>query len=124
MAINWNRSIGWNIDNMKVKFKDGTYTWVQPGQGGTKTVGGLAAPPGWEWQKLEITQRIYDGCDCYPWMKTFAFLPRRTISGKIIWLKQYHYGYRLIEGPAGEDPVKLEMRLTPTEYTWFQLANQ
>ena len=87
MAINWNRSIGWNIDNMKVKFKDGTYTWVQPGQGGTKTVGGLAAPPGWEWQKLEITQRIYDGCDCYPWMKTFAFLPKRTISGKTIWLK-------------------------------------
>lgn len=88
--VDWNRSIGWNIDNMKVKFKDGTYTWVQPGQGGTKTVGGLSAPPGWEWQKLEITQRIYDGCDCYPWMKTFAFLPKRTISGKTIWFKSIY----------------------------------
>ena len=60
----------------------------------------------------------------YAWSLRFAWIPcRSTESGKIIWLKLYQYGVRLIEGPAGEDPLKLEMRLTPTEYTWFQLAN-
>ena len=61
----------------------------------------------------------------YNWRIRFAWWPcHSSETGKIIWLKQYHYGYRLIDGPAGEDPVKLEMRLTPAEYTWFQLANQ
>ena len=51
VKIDINRSIGWNIDNMKVKFKDGTYTWVKPNTGGKKTHAGLDAPPGWEWKK-------------------------------------------------------------------------
>ena len=60
----------------------------------------------------------------YTWSLRFAWLPcRNTESGEIMWLKQYHYGYRLIEGPAGEDPLKLEQRLTGAQYTWFQLAN-
>lgn len=53
MAINWNRSIGWNLDRTTVK----------------------------------ITQRIYDGCDCYPWRKTFAIWPVKTVKGKYVWLK-------------------------------------
>jgi hypothetical protein len=37
-----------------------------------------------------ITQRIYDGADSYPWMEYFAIIPRRTISGKLIfWEKAY-----------------------------------
>jgi hypothetical protein len=36
---------------------------------------------------VEITQRIYDGPDCYPWRKTFALLPVKTVSGKYVWLK-------------------------------------
>jgi hypothetical protein len=39
---------------------------------------------------LKITQRIYDGCDCYPWIKTFAFWPVKTITGKYIWLKKVY----------------------------------
>ena len=37
--------------------------------------------------KMDITERIYDGCDCYPWRKTFAIWPVKTVSGKYIWFK-------------------------------------
>jgi hypothetical protein len=42
---------------------------------------------GWnlEYATMKITQRIYDGCDCYPWMKVFAWWPVKTIGGKYIW---------------------------------------
>ena len=43
-----------------------------------------------DYRKLEITQRIYDGCDCYPWMQVFAFWPVKTISGKYIWLRKIY----------------------------------
>ena len=60
----------------------------------------------------------------YSWCSRFAWIPcRNTESGEIMWLTQYQYGYRLIEGPAGEEPLKLEMRLTGAQYTWFQLTN-
>ena len=42
---------------------------------------------GMEWEKLEITQRIHDGADCYPWRRTFALWPVKTISGQYIWLR-------------------------------------
>ena len=29
--------------------------------------------------------RIYTGPDCYPWREIYAWLPVRTISGKIVW---------------------------------------
>lgn len=41
----------------------------------------------WMWKEVKITQRIYTGPDCYPWRKTFAWLPVKTISGKRIWFK-------------------------------------
>lgn len=56
MGINWNRSIGWNLDKATMK----------------------------------ITERIYDGCDCYPWMEVFAFLPTKTIGGKYVWLRKIY----------------------------------
>lgn len=34
---------------------------------------------------MEITQIITDGCDCYPWHEVYAWLPVRTIGGKIVW---------------------------------------
>ena len=34
-----------------------------------------------------VTQRIHDGADCYPWHKTFALWPVKTVGGKYIWLK-------------------------------------
>ena len=36
---------------------------------------------------VEITQRIHDGADCYPWRRTFALWPVKTIGGRWIWLK-------------------------------------
>ena len=36
---------------------------------------------------MEISQRIHDGPDCYPWRKTFALLPVKTIGGKYLWLR-------------------------------------
>ena len=35
---------------------------------------------------MEITERIYDGCDCYPWREVFAWWPVRTITGRYVWL--------------------------------------
>jgi hypothetical protein len=61
----------------------------------------------------------------YNWRVRFAWIPcRNTETGEIMWLKRYHYGVRLIEGPAGESPVKLVLRLTPAQHTWHQLTNQ
>lgn len=42
---------------------------------------------GWNLDRasMEITQKIYDGCGCYPWRPYFALLPVKTISGKMVW---------------------------------------
>lgn len=40
-----------------------------------------------EYWTVEITQRITDGADCYPWRKTFALWPVKTISGKYVWMR-------------------------------------
>ena len=68
MVMNWNRSIGWNLDNNIVKGKGGEYylRW------GDKR------------KKLDYTI-VTDGADCYPWHEYFAFLPRKTVTGKRIW---------------------------------------
>lgn len=39
---------------------------------------------------MKITQRIWDGVDCYPWRKVFAFFPVKTVSGKYVWLKNIY----------------------------------
>lgn len=36
---------------------------------------------------VEITERIFDGADCYTWRLTFALWPVKTIGGKYVWLK-------------------------------------
>ena len=60
MAINWDRSIGWNIQLHGYKKKKMDY------------------------------HIITDGADCYPWHEYFAMLPRQTITGKrIFWQKAY-----------------------------------
>jgi len=70
---------------IKVRRRDGIYqatpVWDPP----TNIVG--SPPNRMEWEKLEITQRIYDGCDCYPWRRTFVIWPCRTITGKPLFLK-------------------------------------
>jgi hypothetical protein len=50
----------------------------------------IPAPPGYEWKPMEITQIITDGCDCYPWMETFAWRPVKTITGKMVWWKKLY----------------------------------
>lgn len=50
-------------------------------------------------RKMEITQIITDGCDCYPWMEYFAILPRKTIGGnRIFWEKAYKRKVWLVWG--------------------------
>lgn len=48
--------------------------------------------PGTEegWKYMEITQRIYDGVDCYPWRTVFALWPVKTIGGKYVWLRRIY----------------------------------
>ena len=53
----------------------------------------MKAPPGYEWIKvtdLDITQRIWDGPDCYNWMETFAWLPVQTVSKRWVWLRRIY----------------------------------
>lgn len=60
----------------------------------------------------------------YTWSFRFIWWPRYSYESKQrIWLKRAWYGYRLIDGPAGEEPVKDERWLTDEEYIWFQLTN-
>ena len=33
---------------------------------------------------------ITNGVDCYPWHEVFAWLPIKTISGKIVWGKKLY----------------------------------
>ena len=42
---------------------------------------------GWNLDRrnMKITQRIYDGCDCYPWREVFAWWPVKTIAGRYVW---------------------------------------
>ena len=41
-------------------------------------------------RNMEITSRIYDGCDCYPWREVFALWPVQTVSGKYVWLRKIY----------------------------------
>ena len=54
-------------------------------------------PPGFK--PMEITERIFDGPDCYHWREVFLWLPKKTISGKMLWLcKAYKQRYWAIWG--------------------------
>lgn len=44
----------------------------------------------YQFRRMEITSRIYNGCDCYPWMEVFAWLPVKTIGGKRVWLSKVY----------------------------------
>ena len=60
----------------------------------------------------------------FAWRLRFAWLPVRSHeSNQRIWLKRAWYGSRLIDGPAGEGPLRAERWLTQEEYTWYQLNN-
>jgi hypothetical protein len=39
---------------------------------------------------MEITERIYDGADCYRWRPYYAWLPVKTITGKHVWGKKIY----------------------------------
>ena len=74
MKIVWSRSIGWNMS--------------------FNGAGKLRQP-------MEITQRIWDGPDCYPWMEVFAWLPVRTVSNKWVWCRKiYKRRYWVVWGQS------------------------
>jgi len=47
---------------------------------------------GWnlEFASMEITQRIHNGADCYPWRPIFAIWPVKTIGGRYVWLRKIY----------------------------------
>jgi hypothetical protein len=60
MAINWGRSIGWNIELIRYRNVKVDY------------------------------YILTDGADCYPWTEYFAILPRKTVNGgRVFWQKAY-----------------------------------
>ena len=61
MAINWGRSIGWNLDFIALKKEGMDYHIIE------------------------------DGADCYPWTEYFAIIPRKTVTGKRIWLEKAYW---------------------------------
>ncbi len=40
--------------------------------------------------RMNVTQVITDGCECYPWRKAFVWFPVVTVSGKRIWCKKVY----------------------------------
>ena len=73
-------------------------------------------PPGWSWNVNDSR---------FKWAQRFALSPKRSSeSGQCIWLKNAWYGYRWIDGPAGEPPLKDERWLTEEEYVWYQLTSE
>lgn len=48
--------------------------------------------PGTEegWKYMEITQRIWDGPDCYPWREVYAWFPVKTIGGRTVWMQRVY----------------------------------
>jgi len=45
------------------------------------------SPKHWNFTEMEITDRLFTGPDCYTWMKTFAWLPVKTIGGRYVWMQ-------------------------------------
>jgi hypothetical protein len=39
---------------------------------------------------VNITERIHNGADCYPWRKVFAWWPVKTVSGRYVWLRKIY----------------------------------
>ena len=71
MAIDWGRSIGYNLDRRRARAKKMDY------------------------------RIIADGADCYPWIEYFAIFPRKTISGtRIFWEKAYKRRVWVVWGPG------------------------
>lgn len=33
---------------------------------------------------------ITNGCDCYPWMAHYAWLPVKTLGGKTVWMEKIY----------------------------------
>ena len=60
----------------------------------------------------------------FKWKERFVWWPVYSYESKRrIWLTKAWYGYRWVDGPAGEDPAKVERWLTDEEYVWFQMTN-
>lgn len=72
MKIVWGRSIGFDIDLYKAHMSyNGAAKWNPS--------------PGKVYMERQI---IHDGCDCYPWRKTFVWWPwATTITGQRVWWK-------------------------------------
>ena len=72
MKIVWGRSIGFNIELYKARMSyNGAAKWNPS--------------PGKKYMDYTI---ITDGADCYPWREVYAWWPRRTISGRTVWLEK------------------------------------
>ena len=66
---------------------------------------------------------ISDGT--FIWTQKFVWWPQHSFkSNQRIWLTKAWYGWRWIDGPAGESPVKVEKWLTEEEYMWQCLSGQ
>jgi hypothetical protein len=52
--------------------------------------------------EVRITDRIFDGPDCYPWREVFAWWPVKTIKGRYVWLDfVYKQRFWAIWGQSG-----------------------
>lgn len=67
MKIVWTRSIGWNM-----------------------SFNGIGKIASRNRTPMEITEKIFNGPDCYAWRKVFAYRPVKTISGKWVWLRKVY----------------------------------
>ena len=60
-------------------------------------------------KRMQETQRIFDGPDCYTWREVFAWLPVRTITGKRVWwCKVYKQKFWAVWGAGFHMEPKVE----------------
>ena len=43
-----------------------------------------------EYIDVNISERIHNGADCYPWRPVFAWWPVKTIGGRYVWLRRVY----------------------------------
>lgn len=91
-VIDWGRSLGWNMDNMKIvkgrgekkEFYTLKFDWPPAS---TDLFKKAWHPTQVTKVKVEITHRDFEQPSCHTWRKTFCILPRQTITGKRVFFE-------------------------------------
>ena len=72
---------------------------------------------------LGINYRSNDAVAEWQWQLTFALIPQRTNSGKIVWLEKAYRGTGTLGFAGRGTPMYCYCWMTVEEFIWSQLKN-